>query len=70
MIHLKYTSLGMRTLSSAAVALLIAMTGCAGFSGASFPDASTNPQYGHLGTISGSDFGGHAPLVGAHVYVL
>jgi streptogramin lyase len=46
------------------------MTGCAGFSGASFPDASTNPQYGSLGTISGSDFGGHAPLVGAHVYVL
>ena len=48
----------------------VALAGCAGFSGASFPDASINPEQNSLGTIQGSDFGGHAPLVGAHVYVL
>jgi hypothetical protein len=45
-------------------------TGCAGFTGASLPDASVNPSQTPLGTISGSNYGGHAPLVGAHVYVL
>ncbi len=49
---------------------VIALTGCGGFSGASFPDASVNPESASLGSISGSNFGGHAPLVGAHVYVL
>jgi hypothetical protein len=49
---------------------LLGLVGCAGFSGASFPDASTNPSQIPLGTIQGSDYGGHAPLVGAHVYVL
>jgi hypothetical protein len=34
------------------------------------PEASANPEQGKLGTIMGNDFGGHAPLVGAHVYVL
>jgi len=29
-----------------------------------------NPSQTPLGTIQGSDYGGHAPLVGAHVYVL
>ena len=46
------------------------LTGCAGLNGASFPDASINPEQNSLGTIQGSDYGGHAPLVGAHVYVL
>jgi hypothetical protein len=36
----------------------------------SFPEASMNPEQASLGTISGNNFGGHAPLVGAHVYVL
>jgi hypothetical protein len=54
---------------AAAILPVVALTGCA-IGTASFPDASTNPEQAPLGTISGSNFGGHAPLVGAHVYVL
>jgi hypothetical protein len=56
--------------SSLCVFSLLGLVGCAGFNGASFPDASVNPESASLGSISGSNFGGHAPLVGAHVYVL
>jgi hypothetical protein len=56
--------------SSLCVFSLLGLVGCAGFSGASFPDASVNPSQVPLGSIQGSDYGGHAPLVGAHVYVL
>jgi hypothetical protein len=53
---------------AAAILPVVALTGCA--ISAAFPDASTNPGNTPLGTIQGSDFGGHAPLIGAHVYVL
>jgi streptogramin lyase len=46
----------------------LALTGCAGFKNAvPLPNASAlvNP-----GRISGSNFGGHSPLAGAHVFVL
>jgi len=38
--------------------------------GAAFPEASTNPEQNALGTIKGSNYGGHAPLAYSHVYVL
>jgi hypothetical protein len=56
-------------LAASSIALL-SLTGCSGFSGASFPDASVNPAQTPVGTIQGSVYGGHAPLVGAHVYLL
>jgi hypothetical protein len=46
----------------------LAMTGCAG--SMSFPDAPAAVPQTSLGEIHGSVFGGHAPLVGAHVYVI
>jgi hypothetical protein len=45
------------------------LTGCSGFE-AGFPPASTNPEQVSLGPISGSVFGGHSPLVGAHIYLV
>jgi hypothetical protein len=51
--------------------ILTATAGLVGCSGiGTFPDASVNPVQNDLGTIQGNDYGGHAPLVGAHVYVL
>jgi hypothetical protein len=52
------------------VLLITGTISLAGCSMGMFPDASVNPAQGKLGTISGNDFGGHAPLVRAHVYVL
>jgi hypothetical protein len=45
----------------------LSLTGC---QMGTFPEASVNPEQTPLGAISGSNFGGHAPLVGSHVYVL
>jgi hypothetical protein len=42
--------------------------GCS--SDTSFPVAEPNPEQVTIGNISGSVFGGHAPLVGAHIYLL
>jgi hypothetical protein len=50
------------------LATSLTLTGC--FGSGTFPDASANPVQTPLGNIQGSDYGGHAPLVGAHVYVL
>jgi len=47
---------------------IIAITGCAG--NMSYPDAVVDPPQNTLGELHGSVFGGHAPLVGAHVYVI
>lgn len=44
-----------------------ALTGCGGFQQAVVPDVAAQSS---LGTLQGSVFGGHAPLVGSHVYVL
>jgi len=52
------------------VTVILATTGCSTLGSAAFPDDSVNPSQTSLGVIQGSDFGGHAPLVGAHVYVL
>jgi streptogramin lyase len=47
--------------------VLLSLSGCS----ANFdvPDA-TAPAQIQLGTIRGSDYGGHAPIVGAHIFVL
>jgi hypothetical protein len=49
---------------------LLALAGCSGLGSASFPDAAANPAQVPVGTIQGSVYGGHAPLTGAHVYLL
>ncbi len=56
-----------RTLSSASLLGLLALAGCAGDAALNFPDT---PEQSSQGVIQGSVFGGHAPVVGAHVYVL
>ena len=45
----------------------LALTGCAG---PSFPDVQPTPTQVSIGAIQGNDWGGHAPLVGAHIFVL
>jgi streptogramin lyase len=47
----------------------VLLTGCA--TSVSFPDAgTTTAAQSSLGTIQGNNYGGHAPLVGAHVFLL
>jgi hypothetical protein len=50
----------------------IVLTGCGGFAGVAIPDTTSTPvtQPSVAGPLSGSVYGGHAPIVGAHVYVL
>jgi hypothetical protein len=55
-------------LSVAIFAVILGTTGCS--TPSALPDASVNPPQVNFGSIQGNDFGGHAPLVGAHVYVL
>ncbi len=43
------------------------LAGCSGIGSNSFPDTGYQTP---LGTIQGSNYGGHAPLVGSHIYVL
>jgi hypothetical protein len=64
--------LNVRSLSlslSFSVLFATGLTGCSGGS-FSFPDASVNPTSTQVGSITGSNYGGHAPLVGAHVYLV
>ncbi len=49
------------------VAVALSLSGCG--AGANFPETGPTTQSA-LGTITGSNFGGHAPLVGAHVFVV
>jgi hypothetical protein len=56
--------------ATTALATLAASLTLVGCQMGSFPEASMNPEQSSLGTIQGSDYGGHAPLIGAHVYVL
>jgi len=56
----------------AALSLLagaVYLTGC-GAGLTSFPDVEPTPAQVPLGSISGNDYGGHAPIVGAHVFLL
>jgi hypothetical protein len=46
----------------------VVLTGCAG--NMSFPDAPPDLPQTSVGEVHGSLFGGHAPLVGAHIYVI
>lgn len=57
-------------LSLISLACIASLAGCAGFDNVAFPPSSTNPEQIPIGPINGSVFGGHAPLVGAHVYLL
>jgi hypothetical protein len=52
------------------MAMLLPLAGCAGFGAASFPNASVNRGQVSVGTIQGSNYGGHAPLVASHIYLL
>jgi hypothetical protein len=47
---------------------ITALSGCA--SNALFPDPGVPTVESDLGTIHGSNYGGHAPIVGAHLFVL
>jgi hypothetical protein len=46
---------------------VLALSGCSGMEQASFPSVTTQTA---VGTIQGSIFGGHAPIVSAHVFLL
>jgi hypothetical protein len=70
-LHTFCKSLPITLLSFAAATLAVTgITGCSGIGSASFPDAAPNPAQVPVGTIQGSVYGGHAPLIGAHVYLL
>ena len=45
----------------------LALCGCSGMDQAAFPAV---PTQGSVGTLQGSVFGGHAPIVGSHVFLL
>jgi hypothetical protein len=45
----------------------LGLSGCSGFEGTSFPVTTTQSS---LGGLQGGVFGGHAPIVGAHVFVM
>jgi hypothetical protein len=54
-------------LSSSLLLCALGLAGCSGLTGSSFPDV---PAKTSVGTLQGSVFGGHAPIVGAQVYLL
>ncbi len=56
-------------ISMVALLSVVGLSGCTVMSHGSFPDVGSQTQI-QIGTIQGSNFGGHAPLVGAHVYLL
>jgi sugar lactone lactonase YvrE len=56
-----------RSVSLAFTLVSLALCGCSGMDHAAFPPTSTP---GSVGTLQGSVFGGHAPIVGAHVFLL
>jgi hypothetical protein len=55
------------TITLAFVSAALSLTGCSGFQGATFPPITTQTP---LGTIQGSVFGGHAPIVNSYLFVL
>jgi streptogramin lyase len=61
----RYDSLSSGLLS---LACAVALTGCA--TSAIFPDPGAATVQSDLGSIRGSNYGGHAPIVGAHLFVL
>ena len=59
--------IAIRSTSLAFTLVSLALCGCAGMDQAAFPPI---PIQGSVGTLQGSVFGGHAPIVGAHVFLL
>lgn len=56
------------SISTVAVAALsVVLAGCSGIDLASFPPV---PTQNSVGSLEGSDFGGHAPITGAHIFLL
>jgi hypothetical protein len=56
-----------RILAFTLVTVSLSLTGCSGFEGAAFPVV---PEQTSVGAISGNVFGGHSPIIGAHVFLL
>ena len=56
-----------RGTSLALTLVSLALCGCSGMDQAAFPAV---PAQGSVGSIQGSVFGGHAPIVGSHVFLL
>ena len=56
-----------RGTSLALTLISFALCGCSGVDQAAFPPI---PSQGSVGSLQGSVFGGHAPIVGAHVFLL
>ncbi|HEY5214810.1 MAG TPA: NHL repeat-containing protein [Acidobacteriaceae bacterium] len=54
-------------LASALVIATLTLSGCSGFAGVSFPTVTSQTS---VGEIHGSVFGGHAPIVNSHVFLL
>jgi hypothetical protein len=48
----------------------IGLSGCSALSDGAFPSTPGTQTQTQVGTIQGNDFGGHAPITGAHVYLL
>ena len=57
-----------RLADAALLSLAVVLSGCG--VGAAFPDIATTPAQVSGGGFAGNNYGGHAPLVGAHVFVL
>jgi sugar lactone lactonase YvrE len=56
-----------RGTSFALTLVSLALCGCSGMDQAAIPDT---PAQGSVGSLQGSVFGGHAPIVGSHVFLL
>ena len=56
-----------RGTSLALTLVSLALCGCSGMDQAAFP---ATPAQGSVGSLQGSVFGGHAPIVGSHVFLL
>jgi len=54
-------------LAPALVIATLTLSGCSGFAGVSFPTVTSQTS---VGEIHGSVFGGHAPIVNSHVFLL
>jgi hypothetical protein len=48
----------------------VGLSGCSALNDGAFPNTPVVTTPAQVGTIKGSNFGGHAPLTGAHVYLL
>jgi hypothetical protein len=64
---MKYFSLSRTAVAAVCLFSALVLSGCSGFEGTSFPVVTTQSS---PGAIQGGVFGGHAPIVGAHVFVM